>query len=81
MIEIDLTKDFEMEEDLITDLENQSDRVSGKILSAILPNDIKEKGYYMAEVYTYLYAVENSLRLFIEEVCKKEYGGNYFDEI
>lgn len=81
MIEIDLTKDFEMEDDLITDLEKQSDRISGKILSTILPNDIKEKGYYMAEVYTYLYAVENSLRLFIEEVCKKEHGENYFDEI
>jgi len=81
IIEIDLTKDFEMEDDLITDLEKQSDRVSGKILSTILPNDIKEKGYYMAEIYTYLYAVENSLRLFIEQVCKEEHGENYFDEI
>src|SRR5699024_10793427 len=81
IIEIDLTKEFEMEDDLITDLEKQSDRVSGKILSTILPNDIKEKGYYMAEIYTYLYAVENSLRLCIEQVCKEEHGENYFDEI
>lgn len=82
IIEIDLTKDFEMEDDLITDLEKQSDRVSGKILSTILPNDIKEKGYYyMAEVYTCLYAVGNSLRLFIEQVSKEEYGECYFDEI
>ncbi|MGO5010652.1 Swt1 family HEPN domain-containing protein [Niallia sp. Sow4_A1] len=81
IIEIDLTKDFEVEDDLISDLEKQSDRISGKILSKILPADIKEKGYYMAEVYTYLYAVENSLRIFIEQVCKEKYGDNYFDEI
>lgn len=79
--EIDLTKNYELEDDLIVDLEKQSDRISGKILSKILPQDIKEKGYYMAEVYTYLYAVENSLRLFIEEVCKGEYGEAYFDEV
>lgn len=79
--EMDLTKDFDLEGDLITDLEKQSDRLSGKILSKILPQDIKEKGYYMAEVYTYLYAVENSLRLFIEEICKEKYGEEYFDKI
>ncbi|MCU9614047.1 Swt1 family HEPN domain-containing protein [Caldibacillus lycopersici] len=81
IIEIDLSKDFELEDDLISDLEKQSDRLSGKILSKILPTDIKEKGYYMAEVYTYLYAVENSLRLFIEEVCKDVYGDDYFSKI
>lgn len=79
--EMDLTKDFDLEDDLITNLEKQSDKLSGKILSKILPQDIKEKGYYMAEVYTYLYAVENSLRLFIEEVCKENYGEEYFDKI
>lgn len=81
IVEIDLSKDFELEDDLITDLEKQSDRISGKIISKILPTDIKEKGYYMAEVYTYLYAVENSLRLFIDEVCKDVYGDDYFEKI
>lgn len=81
IIEIDLKKDFEVEDDLITDLEKQSDRISGTILSKILPADIKEKGYYMAEVYTYLYAVENSLRIFIEQVCEENYGDAYFEEI
>ncbi|GAB7058166.1 MULTISPECIES: Swt1 family HEPN domain-containing protein [unclassified Paenibacillus] len=78
---IDLSKDFELEDDLIADLERQSDKVSGIILSKILPQDVKEKGYRMSEVYTYLYAVENSIRLFIEEVCKKQYGSDYFEKI
>lgn len=80
-INIDLSIDFELEDDLVLDLEKQSDRLSGHILTKILPKDIKEKGIYMAEVYTYLYAVENSLRLFIEEVGKLNYGENYFEEI
>lgn len=35
----------------------------------------------MAEVYTYLYSVENSLRLFIEKVCKHKYGEIYLSQI
>ncbi|MBI5992612.1 Swt1 family HEPN domain-containing protein [Clostridium perfringens] len=35
----------------------------------------------MAEVYTYLYSVENLLRLFIEKVCKEAYGETYFTQI
>lgn len=66
---IDLTKDYDLEEDLILDLENNVDRISAKVLEEILPNDIKIKGYYMAEIYAYLYAVENSLRLFIMKVA------------
>ncbi|MBP1932026.1 Swt1 family HEPN domain-containing protein [Ammoniphilus resinae] len=78
---IDLTKDYELEDDLIIDLEKQSDRISGKILAKILPQDVKEKGYYMSEIYTYLYAVENSLRLFIEDVFKTKYGEDYFEKV
>lgn len=35
----------------------------------------------MAEAYTYLYSVENSLRLFIEKVAREKYGENYFDSL
>jgi hypothetical protein len=62
---IDLSKDYDLEDDLILDLEQQSNRISSKIIEQLLPQDIKEKGYYMSEIYIYLYAVENSLRLFI----------------
>lgn len=78
---LDLTKDFELEDDLILDLEKNTNTISAKIINDILPEDIKIKGYHMAEVYTYLYAVENSLRLFIEKVFMNFYGEDYFSKI
>lgn len=38
-------------------------------------------GLNMAEAYTYLYSVENSLRLFIEKVAKEKYGDSYFSQL
>ncbi len=78
---IDLTKDFDLEDDLILDLEKNTNSISYKIIHEILPEDVKTKGYHMAETYTYLYAVENSLRLFIEKVCKMSHGEDYFTKI
>ena len=78
---LDLTKDFELEDDLILDLEQNTNSISARIINDILPEDVKIKGYHMAEVYTYLYSVENSLRLFIEKVCKEKYGESYFSQI
>ncbi len=46
-----------------------------------LPSDILEKGHRTAEIYLYLYIVENFLRLYIENVCKATYGDNYFSNI
>ena len=65
---IDLVKDYDLEDDLILDLEEKTNRISSRIIGELLPQDIKEKGYYMSEIYTYLYSVENSLRLFITKV-------------
>lgn len=78
---LDLTKDLELEDDLILDLERNTNAISARIINEILPEDIKIKGYHMAEVYTYLYAVENSLRLFIEKVCTEKYGEQYYTHI
>lgn len=47
----------------------------------ILPEDIVEKGKRMTEIYTYLYYVENSLRIFVKEVFKRTHGDYYFDKI
>lgn len=80
-ITIDLTKDFDLEDDLLLDLEKNINSISYKIVNELLPEDIRVKGYHMAEVYTYLYAVENSLRLFIEKVCKATHGDGYFQKI
>lgn len=78
---MDLTKDFESEDDLISDLENNVNAITYRIVGEVLPEDIRIKGYQMAEAYTYLYSVENSLRLFIEKVAKEKYGENYFSQM
>lgn len=36
------------------------------------PDEIKTKGVEMSEVYLYLYCIENSLRIFIDEIIKTE---------
>ncbi|MGE1103405.1 Swt1 family HEPN domain-containing protein [Peribacillus simplex] len=77
----DLSIDFEDEEDILTDLENQVSQTSNSILKRILPEDIREKGKLMSEVYTYLYSVENSLRVFIEIVSKEKYGEDYLSKL
>ena len=78
---MDLTKDFELEDDLISDLENNVNSKVYKIIGELLPEDIRTKGYQMAEAYTYLYSVENSMRLFIEKVAKEKYGYSYFSQL
>lgn len=78
---MDLTKDFELEDNLIADLEKNVNTISYKIIGELLPEDIRIKGYQMAEAYTYLYSVENSLRLFIEKVAKNKYGENYYSSL
>ena len=69
------------EETLIGDLEDITKTISQEIINQILPDDIKQKGRDMAEVYLYLYCVENSLRLFIEKVAKDEWGEDYFSRL
>lgn len=77
----DLSIDFEDKEDIVADLEYQASKTSNAILKKILPEDIREKGKDMSEIYTYLYAVENSLRVFIEIVSKEKYGNDYFTKL
>jgi len=59
---------------------NQISNLSNEI-SEFLPENIKMKGKDMAEVYLYLYCVENSLRLFIEKVALNEFGEDYFNKL
>ncbi|WP_202710322.1 Swt1 family HEPN domain-containing protein [Sporosalibacterium faouarense] len=78
---MDLSKELDFEDDVLSDLEKQVDRISNSSISELLPEDIRVKGYKMAEVYTYLYSVENTLRLFIEKIGKENYGDNYFSQL
>ncbi|GAA0061714.1 Swt1 family HEPN domain-containing protein [Clostridium sp. CTA-1] len=77
----DLTVDIDEDDDIMYDLENQIKNTSNQILKRILPDDIVIKGQEMSEVYTYLYSVENSLRMFIELVSKEKYGQDYFNKL
>jgi hypothetical protein len=81
MESIEDLSEINTQETLIEDLENISQIISQEIISQILPDDIKQKGKDMAEVYLYLYCVENSLRLFIEKVAKDRLGDGYFDQL
>lgn len=38
----------------------------------LLPQDIQDKGRQMSDVYLYLYCIENSLRIFIEAITKRD---------
>ena len=46
-----------------------------------LPEDIKSKGQEMSAVYSYLYCIENTLRVFIEKVGADKYGEDYFNNL
>ena len=62
-------------------LDEIASSLSKEISIDILPENLKQKGKDMAEVYFYLYCVENSLRLFIEKVASKNFGEDYFERL
>jgi len=66
---------------LESDLEEIKSALHETAAEFALPSDITEKGQQMAEVYLYLYAVENYLRLFVDKVCTKIYGDDYFNKL
>jgi len=71
-----LLDEFSAEPSLSLDLE----KIASELMenhAQILPNDILDKGKEMAEVYLYLYCIENSMRLFIESVAQKNYGDDW----
>jgi hypothetical protein len=75
-----LLDDIQPEASLSDDLEKIVREMAENIVQ-ILPPDIRNKGDEMAEVYLYLYCIENSLRLFIENVAKQKYGEKWFENL
>lgn len=55
--------------------------LDGSTADARLPADLVARGKAMAEVYLYLYTVENTLRLFIINVGQGAFGDDYFDKL
>mgnify|MGYP006436906187 CR=1 FL=1 len=62
------------------DLEEIAQNESYAIIQA-LPEDIKSKGQEMSEVYSYLYCIENTLRVFIEKIGNDKHGEDYFNHL
>jgi len=63
------------------DIEQLKSKTPPGSVESILPPEIIEKGTRMAEAYSYLYSIENSLRQFLESVFQKEFGNPYEDHI
>jgi hypothetical protein len=76
-----LVEDIQIEESLTDDLVKCINTSETNILRQILPNDIIEKGKEMTEIYHYLYCVENSLRIFIENILRDKYGDDFLSNI
>jgi len=70
-----------LEKSLISDIETSAKRLLKDMSQEILPEDIIEKGKEMADVYVYLYCVENAIRLFIEKMAKSAYGDDFFNQL
>ncbi len=81
-VELSPSLDDEQEEhhSLESDLEEFSKTV-GETENFHIPEDVLFKGKEMMKVYLYLYAIENYLRLFIEQECISAYGEEYFPQL
>jgi hypothetical protein len=69
------------EVNLVGSLEETSRSLSAEVIAQFLPQDVKDKGKEMAEVYLYLYCFENSLRMFIEKAAIEKLGAKYFSKL
>lgn len=84
VMEVEFVLEFDIDEsqkDLEEDLRSIESTLEKTISSFTLPRDVLNKGKEMAEVYLYLYAVENYMRIFIEKVADKNYGSDYFSKL
>lgn len=66
---------------LESDLAQISTQLAQVSTQFALPSDIMEKGRQMAEVYLYLYTLENYIRLFVHTVSSQHYGPDYFSKL
>ncbi len=66
--------------DLVEDLVSLT-KGTTKTIKALLTTDLLNKCFEMSETYIYMYAIENTLRIFIENVCLKKYGEDYLSKI
>jgi hypothetical protein len=68
-------------ESVVEHVEEAASGLSREVLTKILPADLTQKGSDMASIYLYLYCIENSLRLLIENVAGTKFGEKYLEKI
>lgn len=76
----DYTIEYDSNEDLVDDLVKTVQSQSKRIIDLLSP-ELMNKGFEMSEAYIYMYAIENTIRGFIENVLVTKYGGEYFNKI
>lgn len=76
----DYTIEFDSDEDLVGDLVKTVQGQSKRITDLLSP-ELMNKGFEMSEAYIYMYAIENTIRGFIEKVLVAKYGDVYFNKI
>ena len=67
--------------DIAKDVEKIREKIPSENIDKLLNEDIKKKGQQMAEVYIYLYNVENCIRRFLEMALIKEIGNDWNEKI
>lgn len=84
VLHVELSPSLENEDlehhSLESDLNEFSNSV-GATEQFYIPEDVLLKGKEMMNVYLYLYAIENYLRLFIERICIQAHGRDYFSKL
>jgi len=73
--------DTSSEEKMTREISRIQERIQETASRNILPKDILDKGREMSYAYIYIYCVENSLRLFIENIGTKNLGTDYFNKL
>jgi len=76
----DYSIDHDSEDDLVEDL-IKTTTLAAKRMATLLTPELMNKGFEMSEAYIYMYAIENTLRVFIENICSGKYGGEYLSTI
>lgn len=78
---IPIISNYVNEKSLISDIDKIKSDIQSNIKLRNFSQELIDKGKAMSEVYTYLYFVENSIRLFIESIAKENFGNEYWNHL
>jgi len=79
-VELKLLTSHSLDNQSLSEVQRKTS-ISDLINSSSLPLDLLSKGEKMSDAYQFLFLIENALRLFIEEVAKKEFGDSFLSKL